>query len=128
MTEITKFFIYMLVAMAAFIWVLAYTTRKRSKRPILLIALLSIIAVAGGMTFARITYGKELPWWIFYGVPAFVTFILPPIVLRMRKKELLFYLPVIILTSPLIHVLFSFFLDWHDYMPLFYVQWWHNLI
>ena len=128
MNDIGIFFVYMLVALIVFVLVLLFIMRKRPKQPIFKIILLSVIAVVGGMTFARITYGKGLPWWIFYGVPALITFILPPFVLRMTKRELLFFVPLIVLLSPVIHILFSFFFGWHDYMPLFYVPWWHDLI
>lgn len=128
MNDIGIFFVYMLVALIVFVLVLLFIMRKRPKQPIFKIILLSFIAVIGGMTFARITYGKGLPWWIFYGVPALITFILPPFVLRMAKRELLFFVPLIVLLSPVIHILFSFFFGWHDYMPLFYVPWWHDLI
>jgi hypothetical protein len=128
MNPIAIFLINMVVALTVFVWVLLFSIRKRPKRPILRIALLSLIAVVGGMTFARITFGKELPWWIFYGIPAFVTFILPPIVLRMTGREILVYLPTAILMSPAIHIFFSFFFNWHDFMPLFYIPWWHDLI
>jgi len=128
MNDIGKFFVYMLVALIVFVFVLLFTLRKRLKQPVFKIVLLSIIAVVGGMTFARITYGKGVPWWIFYGIPAFITFVLPPIVLSMTKRELLFYIPISLLMAPTIHVFFSFFFGWHDYMPLFYVSWWHDLI
>jgi hypothetical protein len=128
MNEIEKFLVYMLFALIVFVLVLLFTLRKRPKQPVLRIALLSFIAVVGGMTFARITYGKGVPWWIFYGIPAFITFVLPPIVLRLTKRELTFYIPIILLMAPTIHVFFSFFFGWHDYMPLFYVPWWHDLI
>jgi hypothetical protein len=127
MTDIGKFFVYMLVALIVFVLVLFFTLRKRPSQPIFKIVLLSVIAVVGGMTFAKITYGKGVTWWIFYGIPAFITFILPPIVLKMTKRELLFYIPVSVLMAPAIHVFFSFFFGWHDYMPLFYVPWWHDL-
>ena len=128
MTDIGKFFVYMLVALIVFVLVLLFTLHKRPKQPVFKIVLLSIIAVVGGMTFARITYGKGVPWWIFYGIPAFITFVLPPIVLNMTKRELLFYIPISLLMAPVIHVFFSFFFGWHDYMPLFYVSWWRELI
>ena len=128
MNEIEKFLVYMLFALIVFVLVLLFTMRKRPKQPVFKIVLLSFIAVVGGMTFARITYGKGVPWWIFYGIPAFVTFILPPIVLRLTKRELKFYIPIILLMAPTIHVFFSFFFGWHDYMPLFYVPWWLDLI
>jgi len=128
MNEIGKFLVYMLVALIVFVLVLLFTLRKRPKQPIFKIVLLSVIAVVGGMTFARITYGKGLPWWIFYGIPAFITFVLPPIVLCMTKRELIFYILISLLMAPTIHVFFSFCFGWHDYMPLFYVPWWHDLI
>lgn len=127
MIGIEKFFIYMLVALIVFVVVLLLTMRKRPKQPVFKIVLLSVVAVVGGMTFARITYGKGVPWWIFYGIPAFITFILPPIVLSMKKRELLFYIPISLLMAPAIHIFFSFFFGWHEYMPLFYVPWWHDL-
>lgn len=128
MNDIGKFFVYMLVALIVFVLVLLFIMRKRPKQPIIKIILLSVIAVVGGMTFARITYGKGVTWLIFYGIPAVITFILPPLVLRMTKRELLFFIPLIVLLSPVIHVIFSFLFGWHDYMPLFYVPWWHDLI
>jgi hypothetical protein len=128
MNEIEKFLVYMLFALIVFVLVLLFTLRKRAKQPVFKIVLLSFIAVVGGMTFARITYGKGVPWWIFYGIPAFITFVLPPIVLRLTKRELIFYIPVILLMAPTIHACFSFFFGWHDYMPLFYVPWWRDLI
>ncbi|OQY76057.1 MAG: hypothetical protein B6D44_00240 [Ignavibacteriales bacterium UTCHB2] len=117
----------MLVALIVFVFVLFFTMRKRSKQPVFKIILLSVIVVVGGMTFARITYGKGIPWWIFYGIPAFITFVLPPIVLKMSKRELIFYIPISLLMGPTIHVFFSFLFGWHDFMPLFYVPWWHDL-
>jgi hypothetical protein len=128
MNEIEKFLVYMLFALIVFVVVLLFTLRKRPQKPVFRIVLLSLIAVVGGMTFARITYGKGVPWWIFYGIPAFITFVLPPIVLRLTKLELKFYIPIILLMAPTVHTFFSFFFGWHDYMPLFYVPWWHDLI
>lgn len=128
MNDIEKFLVYMLVALIAFVLVLLFILRKRPKQPVFLIVLLSVIAVVGGMTFARITYGKGVPWWIFYGIPAMITFVLPPFLLRMTRRELIFYIPISLMMAPIIHVTFSFFFGWHDYMPLFYVPWWHDLI
>jgi hypothetical protein len=118
----------MLVALVVFVVILLLTMRKRTEKPIFKIILLSIIAVVGGMIFAKIAFGKNLPWWIFYGIPAFVTFVLPPIVLKMKNRELIFWIPVSMLMAPIIHLFFSFFFGWHDYMPLFYVPWWHDIL
>ena len=122
-----KFFVYMSAALLVFVMALVFTLRKRSKRPVFTILVLALVAVVGGMTFARITYGKGVPWWIFYGLPALVTFVLPPLVLKMAKRELAFYIPAALIMAPIIHILFSFFLGWHDYMPLFYVPSWREM-
>jgi hypothetical protein len=128
MQGINQFLVYMLVAMIVYFSVLTFTVRKRSPRPYVKILLLTLMVTAGGMIFARITYGKNLPWWIFYGIPALLTFLLPPIVLRMTWRELLLYTPLAILMAPGIHIFFSFFIGWHEYMPLFYIPSWRQLI
>ena len=109
MNNIGIFLVYMFVALLVFVAVLIFTLRNRPQRPILKIVILSLIAVVGGMTFARITYGIGVPWWIFYGLPAIVTFVLPPIVLRMPRQELLVYIPLSLIMAPVIHTFFSFF-------------------
>jgi hypothetical protein len=58
---------------------------------------------------------------------ALVTFVLPPLVLRMAKGELLVYVSLALLMGPAIHIFFSFFFGWHEYMPLFHVPWWKEL-
>jgi len=124
---IGKFFVYLAVALLVFVGLLMFSIRKRSRLPLFKVVLLALIVVVGGMAFARITYGSGLPWWIFYGLPALVTFVLPPLVLRMAKGELLVYVSLALLMGPAIHIFFSFFFDWHDYMPLFHVPWWREL-
>jgi hypothetical protein len=122
------FLVNMFVALLVFIGLLVFILRGRPVRPVNKISILALIVVVGGMTFARITYGIGVPWWLFYGLPALITFVLPPLVLRMSGRELLYYVPLAIMMSPVIHSFFSFFFGWHDYMPLFYVPWWHELL
>ncbi len=126
--DIGIFLVNMFVALLVFIGLLVFILRGRSKRSVSKIAILALIVVVVGMTFARITYGVGVPWWIFYGLPALNTLALPPLVLRMSRRELLLYVPLAILMSPVIHICFSFFFGWHDYMPLFYVPCWHELL
>lgn len=128
MNGIKQFLVYMVVAMIVYFAVLTFTVRKRSPRPYVKLLLLTLLVTAGGMIFARITYGKELPWWIFYFIPVLVTYIFPPLILRMSWHELCVYVPLALLMGPTIHILFSFFLGWHQYMPLFYIPWWRDLI
>jgi len=121
------FFVNVLVALAMFIGLLFFILRSRSQKQVFKILLLGLIVVVFGMTFSRITYGIGVSWLIFYGLPALNTFVLPPLVLRMSKNEILLYLPLAMIVSPVIHVFFSFFIGWHYFMPLFYVPYWREL-
>lgn len=128
MKDLNPFLVYMVAAMAVDFAILTFTVHKRSPRPYIKLILLAIIVTAGGMIFARITYGKEFPWWIFYGIPVLLTYLFPPVILRMSWHELLIYTPLALLAGPAIHIFFSFFLGWHEYMPLFYIPWFVDLI
>jgi len=109
----------MVAAAVIFNAVLLFSTRKRPARPGgRVLAVTTFVVVVVGMLFAR--YGHIFfrpPWWIYYGVPALVTFLLPPASLRMDRKEVIQYVPLAILMAPVIHVFFSLFIGWHDYMP-----------
>jgi hypothetical protein len=117
-----RFAVFGVVAFAVFASVLRLALRKRNADvwPRILVA--GGFIVIGGMLFARWTYGPGLPWWIFYGLPALATFLVPPVLFRMSGHETAKYVFMAVLMAPAIHVFFSFFVGWHDYMPLFYVR------
>ena len=46
----------------------------------------------GLMIFAKVGAGMGLPWWIYYGVPAFLTWVLPPVIVQTRFRETTEYL------------------------------------
>ena len=96
---------------------------RRSPRPsATTIALVSVLVVIGGMVFAKLGNNAGLPVWIYYAVPALTTLVLPPIAFRMAARtELWQYLILAFASSPAIHVGFSLFVGWHDYLPFFYV-------
>ncbi len=113
-----RFSIFVLVSLVAFIAILRFATRHRPERPnTSTVVAVAGIVVVGGMIFAKFGNNAGMPWWIYYTVPALTTLLLPPIVFKFSGKELLQYLVLAFLSSPVIHVLFSFFLDWHEYMP-----------
>jgi hypothetical protein len=91
--------------------------KKDFSKKIKSIFLLSLLVVVVGMLFGK--YGAQigLKWWIYYPVPMLMTVLLPPIVLKMNLKKTLLYLLLSFLSAPIIHVLFSFFLGWSEYMP-----------
>ena len=82
------------------------------------VAIVSVVVVVFGMLFGK--YGATtfgLPWWIYYPLPALVTIALPPLAFRLGWKRTLPYVLLSVLSAPLIHVLFSFFIGWDEYMP-----------
>jgi uncharacterized protein (DUF983 family) len=103
--------------------------RKRAVRPpFFSIAVIAAIVVVGGMLFAKFGQNAGWPWWVYYTVPAAVTLLLPPLALRLSASELWQYLVLAFLSSPAIHVAFSFFLGWHEYMPFLKVPSIHELL
>ena len=118
MSEALRFPIFILVSLVVFFAILYFITRERSSRPSLIVLLgIAIVVVAGGMVFAKLGQNSGWHWGIYYTVPALATLILPPVALRFSTGELWRYLVLAALSSPVIHVLFSFLLGWHDYMP-----------
>ena len=120
MIDTQRFAVFTLAAFILFLSVILWTIRKRTAKPkIWSIALLAIIVVPVGMTFARYSHIllPNLSWTIYYGIPALITFALPPIWLRMSRVEIAWYVPLAVVMAPTIHIVFSLFFGWHDYMP-----------
>jgi hypothetical protein len=124
MTDAARFAFFMLAAAFIFNGVVIFVLRTRTQRPeVKMLASLTILVVVLGMLFARYAHILfQPPWWVYYGVPASTTLLLPPAALRMRRNEVLQYIPLAILMAPAIHLFFSLFIGWHDYMPFpFYI-------
>ena len=124
MSDLERFAILIALSSLVFLAILALATRRRENKPaVATLVLLTVVVVICGMLFAR--YGHivfQLPWWIYYGLPASMTFFLPPLALRMNRAETSRYVPMAILMAPAIHVFVSLFIGWHDYMPFpFYI-------
>ncbi len=121
-TENVRFAVFVLVSLLVFVAILRFVTRQRAVQPAAIrIAVVAAIVVVVGMLFAKFGNNIGLPWWIYYTLPAVATLLLPPIAFKFARREILQYLILAYLSSPLIHVLFSFFLDWHEYMPFWAV-------
>ena len=124
-----RFSVFILVSLIAFIAILYFVTRHRSLRPkgFTVIAVAALVVV-GGMVFAKFGNNAGLPWWIYYTLPALATLLVPPLVFKFNGKELLQYLLLAFLSSPVIHVVFSFLFDWHEYMPFIHVPSLHSML
>lgn len=118
MTALIHFPVFILVSLIAFVGLLKFVLRHRMADPSLArVWGAAVIVVIGGMLFAKFGANFGLPWWIYYGAPVLLTLALPPIAFAMNRKESLVYIELAFLVSPLIHVVFSFFFGWKEYMP-----------
>lgn len=116
--------VFIATSFVAFIAVLRFAMRRRAAPPSIASVLwVAVVVVIGGMVFAKVGATSGWPVWLYYGVPASLTWLLPPLVFRMRGGELAAYLLLALLVAPVIHVLFSFLLGWHEYMPFIRVPW-----
>jgi hypothetical protein len=120
MPDLGRFGVFIVAASVLFFTVVLWIVRRRPARPNLAsLFALAIIVVPVGMLFARYSHlvFHNLSWAIYYGVPALTTFLLPPLWLQMSRREVALYVPSALLMAPVIHVVFSLFVGWHDYMP-----------
>lgn len=117
-SDVQRFSAFVVVSLVAFIAILRFVTRHRTSRPrTAVVVVVAGIVVVGGMIFAKFGNNAGLPWWIYYPVPALATLAVPPAAFAFSGKELAHYLVLAFLASPAIHVAFSFFLGWHEYLP-----------
>jgi hypothetical protein len=114
--------VFILVSFVAFVGILRVALNRRSELPPTMTVLwVAAVVVIGGMIFARAGTSMGLPVWLYYGLPAILTWVLPPIVFRMCGSEVARYLPMAVVVAPTIHVLFSFLFGWNEYMPFILV-------
>ena len=92
------------------------------------IVLLSILVVIIGMLFGRYGAIWGLKWWIYYPIPMLITVFLPPLILKMNKKKMMLYLVLSFLSAPFIHIFFSFFIGWTEYMPFWKIPYLNDLL
>lgn len=106
---------------ASFLMFLAITRLALAGRSVqpprdVVLKVAGIVNVAG-MLFAKFGAQAGLPVAIYYGLPAVTAWVLPPRAFHMNGREIAIYLPLAMISAPIIHVLFSFFLGWNEYMP-----------
>lgn len=117
-----QFYVLVVVSCLVFVGILHYVMRARARSlSIRKVFSVSAVVVVGGMLIARFSAQSGMPWWIYYTVPMLLTVFLPPVVFRMTKQEFLWYIVLAFLSAPSIHIVFSFFFGWRDYMPFLYV-------
>jgi hypothetical protein len=117
-----RFPVFIVASCVAFVAILRVALAERQEGPpkgtVLSVA---GVVVVGGMVFAKVGAALGWPVAVYYGLPATLAWALPPRAFRMNGRELARYLPLAMISAPLIHVLFSFFLGWNEYMPFIQV-------
>ncbi len=117
-----RFPVFIVASFAAFLGILRIALAGRRVRPARATVLsVAGIVVAGGMVFAKVGAALGWPVAVYYGLPAVLAWALPPRAFQMNGREVARYLPLAMISAPLIHVLFSFFLGWNEYMPFIQV-------
>ena len=110
--------IFIAVSLVAFIGILRLVLRRRSVAPRWLTVIwVAGVVVIGGMMFAKLGASHGLPVWLYYGVPAALTWVLPTVVFRMRGREVPSYLVLALVLAPAIHLVFSLIVGWKEYLP-----------
>lgn len=122
-----RFLVFIAASLVVFIGILRWTMRARPVAPAAgFTSGIAVVVVVVGMCFAKFGATAGFPWQIYYGVPAATTLALPPLAFRMRHSEVAWYLLLAFAASPAIHAVFSFFFDWHEYMPFWRIpSMWH---
>ena len=121
-TDKLHFAVFVLASFVAFLALLRVIVRKRPVQPGSLSLLwVSAVVVVAGMLFAKVAANSGLPPWVYYGIPAATTILLPPVVFGMRRGEVAAYLCAASLMPAVIHVGFSLILGWKEYLPFWAV-------
>jgi hypothetical protein len=116
------FLVFIAVSLAVFIGILRWVLRARSSAPPAgIVILVALVVVVVGMCFAKFGANAGVGWPIYYGVPAATSLLLPPLALRMNRREALWYVALAFASSPAIHVFFSVFVGWPEYLPFWHV-------
>ncbi|MDX1428808.1 MAG: hypothetical protein R3282_00915 [Rhodothermales bacterium] len=117
-----RFPVFVLVSYVIFGAIICLVLRRsRPAHLIRSVLWIGLIVIVGGMTFAKFGQNAGWPWWIYYTVPMLLTVLLPPVYFKMGRREVLEYLILSFLSAPFVHLFFSFFVGWKDYMPFIQV-------
>jgi len=116
------FLVFIAVSLAVFIGILKWVLRARPLAPpTSIVAIVAFVVVVVGMCFAKFGANAGIAWPIYYGVPAATSLLLPPLAFRMNFREASWYVASAFMSSPAIHVFFSVFVGWPEYLPFWRV-------
>lgn len=124
-----KFFTLILASLIIFLLVIWFVLGSKDfKSKIRTIILLSTLCVIIGMLIGKHGANWGLKWWIYYPIPMLMSVMLPPVVLKMATKQTVLYLLLSFLSAPFIHFVFSFLLNWKEYLPFLEIPYFKILL
>ena len=113
-----RFATFIIASYFVFGAILYFVLRRRHHAPRLARILgIGLVVIVGGMVFAKFGQNTGWPWWIYYTLPMLLTVLLPPLYFKMSRREVPEYLLLSFLSAPVVHLFFSFFVGWKDYLP-----------
>ena len=116
------FAVFIAVSLVVFVGILRWVLRARlTGPPSTTVVVVALIVVVAGMSFAKFGANIGLAWQIYYGLPALITLALPPVALRMAGPEVGAYIVLALAASPIIHIFFSLFVGWSEYLPFWHI-------
>jgi len=123
-----EFFLLILISIAVMILVLYYVLKQRDENPIKQNKAIIGISFLGVVSMFIAKYGTnfEMPWWLYYPLPMFLTILVPVFYFKMNKNEIIKYILLIMISSPVIHVILSLF-GWKNYMPFIEIPTFYEL-
>lgn len=126
--SIFHFIVMMIISTVLFMGVILIVVGKNvfiiKRKPIIQI---TCIVVVLGMSIGKYGAFLSLPWYLYYSLPLFMTMLLPPYFLKFTKVQTLIYLLLSFISAPCIHFVFSFFLNWKEYMPFWNIPFWKEI-
>ena len=114
-----EFITLTIVSIVTIILIVRYVLKTREQNPLLKIKNIFLLVFLEITCMIIGKYGTNinLYWWIYYSIPLLLTVFFPTIYFKMNKSEVTKYLSLTFLSAPIIHILFSFFFGWKNYMP-----------
>ncbi|MCX7773883.1 MAG: hypothetical protein N2376_12300 [Clostridia bacterium] len=117
MDQSFRFLVMVAVTYLAFLCVIRIVLGSQYKAKSFLINIVGMITVYGSLLVTRYGNFLKLPVYLYYIIPLLLTVFLPPLSLKMKSDQTLKYFAFSILAVPIIHLIFSFFFGWGEYLP-----------
>ena len=112
-----RFIVMTAVTYLGFLCVIRLVIGSQYKGKSFLVNVIGMITVYGSFLITRYGNFLKLPAFLYYVLPLILTVFLPPLSLKMKSDQTLKYFAFSIIAVPVIHMFFSFFFGWGEFLP-----------